>query len=129
MFLYNLLFEHGCYSNFLYQHDYYCIFCISVNKKVNYKKIFKCFSNITILNSEFIFTSPKNFVFEEVLFSSACICLCVCLSVCLSLDYLKKFSIDFHETWQDGVWWQNLGSFRRWDQSVGRRAYLAQKNG
>ena len=34
---------------------------------------------------ECVITSPKNFVFEEVLFSSACMCLCVCVcvSVCL----------------------------------------------
>ena len=30
-----------------------------------------------------IFTWPKNIVFGQVLFSSACMCLCVCVSVCL----------------------------------------------
>ena len=52
-------------------------------------------------------TWPKNFVFGQVLFSSACMCLCVCLSVCLCvnvyIDYLKTFSTDFNETWQDDV--------------------------
>ena len=38
-------------------------------------------------------TSPKNFVFEEVLFSSACMCLCVCLSVCHSIISKSSQSI------------------------------------
>ena len=46
-------------------------------------------------------TWHKNFVFEQVLFSSAC----VCLSVSLYLDYLKKFLTDFDEIWQDDVEW------------------------
>ena len=52
-----------------------------------------------------IITWPKNFVFGQVLFSSACMCLSVCVSVCvwvsLYLNYLKKFLTDFDETWQD----------------------------
>ena len=55
----------------------------------------------------FIITWPKNFVFGQVLFSSACMCLCVCVSVCLCLsvylDYLKKFLTDFKESLQDDV--------------------------
>ena len=47
--------------------------------------------------SDFI-TWPKNFVFGQVLFSSACMCLCVCVCVSLLVDYLKKFSTDFDET-------------------------------
>ena len=45
-----------------------------------------------------IFTWPKNFVFGQVLFSSACMCLSVCVCVSLYLDYLKKFVTDFDET-------------------------------
>ena len=54
-------------------------------------------------------TWPKNFVFGQVLFSSACmclsvcVCLCVCLSVSLSPNYLKRFLTDFNEAWHDGV--------------------------
>ena len=51
----------------------------------------------------FIFTWPKNLVFGQVLFSSACMCLCVCLCVNLYIDHLKKFLTDFDETWQDDV--------------------------
>ena len=60
-----------------------------------------------------VVTWPKNFVFGQVLFSSACMCLCVCLCVCvcvcvclcvsLLVDYLKKLLTDFDEIWQDGV--------------------------
>ena len=52
---------------------------------------------------------PENFVFGQVLFSSACMCLCVCVcvSVCVCvnvyIDYLKKFLTDFDEIWQDDV--------------------------
>ena len=31
------------------------------------------------------------------------VCVCVCLSVSLYIDYLKKLSTDFNETWQDDV--------------------------
>ena len=50
-------------------------------------------------------TWPKNFLFGQVLFSSACMCLCVrvCLCVSVYIDYLKKFLTDFDETWQDDV--------------------------
>ena len=54
-----------------------------------------------------LFTWPKNFVFGQVLFSSArmCLCVCVCVCVCVSvyIDYLKKFLTDFDETWQDDL--------------------------
>ena len=46
----------------------------------------------------FIFTWPKNFVFGQVLFSSACMCLSVCVSVSLFPNYLKKFLTDLDET-------------------------------
>ena len=50
---------------------------------------------------DLIFTWPKNFVFEQVLFSSAC----MCLSVSVYIDYLKKFLTYFDEIWQnDGEW-------------------------
>ena len=41
-----------------------------------------------------IFTSPKNFVFEEVLFSSACMCVsvCVCVCVCVCHSIISKSS-------------------------------------
>ena len=32
-----------------------------------------------------MFTWPKNFVFGQVLFSSACMCLCVCVCMCVSV--------------------------------------------
>ena len=47
-----------------------------------------------------LITWPKNFVFISVYVS---VCLCVCPSVNLYIDYLKKFSTDFNETWQDDV--------------------------
>ena len=34
---------------------------------------------------KFFATWPKNFVFGQVLFSLACMCLCVCVSVCVSV--------------------------------------------
>ena len=64
-----------------------------------------------MLAYELFITWPKNFVFGQVLFSSACMCLSVCLSVCVSvclsvslyIDYLKNLLTDFDETWQDDV--------------------------
>ena len=53
---------------------------------------------------DFLFiTWPKNFVFGQVLFSSAWMCLCVCLSVIVYLDYLKKFLTNFNETLEDDL--------------------------
>ena len=49
-------------------------------------------------------TSPKNFVFGQVLFSSACMCLCVCvcLSVCKCLYQLSQKVFD-------RFWWNLAG--------------------
>ena len=63
--------------------------------------LYICFIHFN--NLIYFVTWPKNFVFGQVLFSSACMCLCVCVSVRFYTIYLKKFLTDFDETWQDDV--------------------------
>ena len=58
-----------------------------------------------ISHFSFVITWPKNFVFGQVLLSSAFMCLSVCLSVCLYvslyIDYLKNSMTDFNENLQE----------------------------
>ena len=54
---------------------------------------FRHFLTFCLLGSH-IFTWPKNFVFGQVLFSSACMCLSVCLCVCPSLYRLSQKVLD-----------------------------------
>ena len=55
-------------------------------------------------NNYMVITSPKNFVFGEVLFSSACMCLSVCVCVCDSLYRLTQKVLD-------RFWWNSAGWF------------------
>ena len=45
-----------------------------------------------------IFTSPKNFVFGEVLFSSACICLSVCVYPSINSKSSRPIFMKFGRT-------------------------------
>ena len=86
------------------------------NSKINHsgisatKSLYPYIHNLRTVRFEIV-TWPKKFVFGQVLFSSACMCLSVCLSVCVSvcvsvslyIDYLKKLLTDFDETWQEDV--------------------------
>ena len=49
-----------------------------------------------------LITWPKNLVFGQVLFSSACMCLCVCVCVCESVYQLSQKVLD-------RFWWNLVG--------------------